>query len=65
MDEMDKLRHLIEHWMEHNVEHAATYNEWASRAEANGKVDASETLRKVASETGRLNAMLREALAEL
>lgn len=61
MDEMDKLRHLIGHWVEHNVEHANTYNEWAARAEAAGRPKAAGTLRRIASETERLNALFREA----
>ncbi|GAB4390676.1 MAG: hypothetical protein Kow0025_24340 [Thermodesulfovibrionales bacterium] len=65
MDEMAKLKHLIGHWVEHNVEHAATYNEWAARAEAGGNARASEILRKIASETEKLNRLFEEARAAL
>jgi hypothetical protein len=32
MDEMDKLRVLIPHWMEHNNEHANEFLDWAETA---------------------------------
>jgi hypothetical protein len=32
MKEIDKLRVLIPHWIEHNREHAAEFREWAERA---------------------------------
>jgi hypothetical protein len=28
MDDLQKLKHLIGHWKEHNDEHAQTYLEW-------------------------------------
>jgi len=29
--EIEKLRHLVEHWIEHNEEHVSKYREWADR----------------------------------
>ena len=32
MNEIDKLRVLIPHWVEHNLEHAAEFRDWAGQA---------------------------------
>jgi len=32
MEEIEKLRVLIPHWIEHNGEHAAEFRQWAARA---------------------------------
>ena len=32
MTEMDKLRVLLQHWMEHNKEHAAEFLRWSEKA---------------------------------
>ncbi len=53
--ELNKLSILIEHWIEHNLEHAKTYNEWAGRI---GGKDISEMLRKIALTTADINNML-------
>ncbi len=31
--EIEKLRHLLEHWIEHNEEHISKYVKWAERVE--------------------------------
>jgi hypothetical protein len=49
MDEREKLRILIPHWMEHNEEHAEEYRRWvAGAAEASADLLAAvEALKKV------------------
>ena len=32
MNEVEKLRILIPHWIEHNAEHADEFREWAAKA---------------------------------
>ena len=39
MTDLDKLKHLLKHWMEHNDAHVNTYEEWAQKAEAMGEND--------------------------
>jgi rubrerythrin len=65
MDEMARLGHLLEHWMEHNVEHVNTYLKWADKADAHGNRELSEILRRIASETERLEGLFREAREKL
>jgi hypothetical protein len=60
MDEIEKLRVLLPHWIEHNGEHAGEFREWAERAgmARNPLLNAARLLEKANNE-------LREALAEL
>jgi len=65
MTDLDKLAHLLEHWQEHNAEHAVNYRSWAEKAAAAGKTDTAELLRRAAAETDRLNDLFVQALAGL
>ncbi len=60
MEETEKLRVLLPHWIEHNGEHAREFREWAERAgEArNALWDAARLLEEA-------NARLQEALEQL
>lgn len=29
--ELEKLKHLVDHWIEHNEEHISKYMEWAEK----------------------------------
>lgn len=60
MDETEKLRVLLPHWIEHNGEHAAEFRDYAVRA---GKVQ--EGLLAAAGLLEEANARLRNALDEL
>ena len=46
MDDIEKLRILIPHWIEHNAEHAAEFERWAAR-ELAGHEHISEAARFV------------------
>ena len=60
MNEVEKLRMLIPHWMEHNDEHAEEYRRWAGKAAGAGAdlLAAVEALKKV-------NQSLETALEKL
>lgn len=51
-EELRKLLILIEHWKEHNIEHAETYIEWAEKT---GNKNISEILRQAATATTDIN----------
>ena len=52
MDEIEKLRVLLPHWIEHNTEHAAEFREWAARAgEAKADILAAAQQLEVANRT--------------
>jgi len=60
MDDLQKLRVLIPHWIEHNGEHAGEFREWAGRA-----ADVSGEILAAADLLEQANAHLRKALNEL
>jgi hypothetical protein len=60
MNEIEKLRVLLPHWIEHNGEHAAECRLWAQRAGAAG-----HTLSEAARLPEQANAQPREGLEQL
>jgi predicted metallo-beta-lactamase superfamily hydrolase len=60
MDEKDKLRVLIPHWIEHNEEHAAEFRQWAEQAG-----EASADILTAAENMAQVNEALERALAKL
>jgi hypothetical protein len=65
MNEIEKLEHLLSHWVDHNRDHVNTYNEWAGKAAALGKNDLSVILKRIAEESNKLEELFREALDSL
>ncbi len=62
MDEIAKLHHLLEHWAEHNTEHAKTYQDWSKKAASLGKKDLAGLLMKIAEETTAMDSLFSKAL---
>ena len=60
MNELEKLRVLIPHWIEHNQEHAEEFHRWAEQAG-----DVSADIRAAAEALVRANDALRVALERL
>jgi len=48
VDDMEKLRVLLPHWMEHNDEHAADFVGWADKASLAGHEDAAQMIVRAA-----------------
>ena len=47
MNELEKLKHLIGYWIEHEREHAMNYEEWAERIQhINGGAEIASALRE-------------------
>ncbi|HET6514350.1 MAG TPA: hypothetical protein VFG09_04260 [Thermodesulfovibrionales bacterium] len=65
MKDLEKLGHLLHHWIEHNEEHAETYRAWAEKADSLGKKDLSAVLERLYHETKNLNTFLEEAKRKL
>lgn len=61
MTELDKLKKLLEHWAEHNEEHAKTYLEWAEKAAASGDNTLSAVLKEIAENTKKMNGLFEKA----
>ena len=62
MTEIDKLKHLLKHWLDHNDAHIDTYSEWASKAESLGEKELSEILKQIAEDSKKLNNLFDKAL---
>ena len=65
MTDLEKLRALLPHWMEHNDEHAAEYERWAETAASAGKGKAAEYIRSAAGRMALAGLALQQALDEL
>ncbi|MFO8102417.1 MAG: hypothetical protein R6U37_09695 [Dehalococcoidia bacterium] len=65
MDEREKLKQLLEHWIEHNEEHAAEFREWAVKAKDLGEADISDQLLEAANQIERSNEILGQASAKM
>ncbi|MEN8262482.1 MAG: hypothetical protein ABFR82_03375 [Nitrospirota bacterium] len=61
MTELEKLKHLLKHWIEHNDAHIKTYGEWASKTNSIGEKELSEILVQIAEESKKLNDLFSRA----
>jgi hypothetical protein len=62
MSDQEKLRILLAYWIEHNLDHAQDFRQWAQRAEAFGSKEAASKLVAAAQEVTAVNDSLKTAL---
>ena len=62
MNDREKLKSLLHHWLEHNHEHAEVYSEWARKASALGNEELSRILTQLSNETERMGDLFQKAL---
>ncbi len=62
--ELEKLRHLLEHWIEHNEEHILKYVEWAEKIK-NERSDISRMIERSIEHFEAGNQVLKKALEML
>jgi post-segregation antitoxin (ccd killing protein) len=60
MSECEKLKHLLEHWIEHNREHVAKYEEWAEKIK-NENLEVSRLIREAIRKFEEGEKLLGEA----
>jgi hypothetical protein len=65
MNDQEKVRALLPHWIEHNAEHAAEFRLWAERVRAVGQEEVAEEIALAAKELGWVNEALASALETL
>ena len=63
--EMEKLKILLDHWIEHNKEHGEEFREWAEKARALGEAAVHEDMLDAARYMDKASESLRKALEEL
>jgi rubrerythrin len=61
MDNREKLKKLLEHWLSHNVDHAENYRKWAAIAREEGMEQAAAILEEAAELTISLNSKFSKA----
>ena len=65
MNDQEKVRALLPHWIEHNAEHAAEFRLWAEKVRAAGREEVAEEIALAAKELGWVNEALASALETL
>jgi hypothetical protein len=61
VEDIEKLRHLIEHWIGHNEGHLETYRTWAGRAASLSVPGLEAILNDIVDETAKTGELLRKA----
>jgi hypothetical protein len=65
VNDIEKLRVVLPHWLEHNQEHATEFVQWADKASAAGQETVAREIRRAAEAMQQANDALQTALAEL
>jgi len=65
MNDLQKLKHLLHHWKEHNDEHAETYRQWAEKASAAGNKSLADALECLSRKTKELELCFDRALGSM
>ena len=63
--EMEKLKILLDHWIEHNKEHGEEFREWAEKARDLGEAMVQEDMLDAAQYMNKASESLLKALEEL
>jgi hypothetical protein len=62
MTDIEKLRVLLPHWMEHNKEHTAEFASWAEKLSLAGHEEIAQTIHCAAEKMQQANDTLQLAL---
>jgi len=65
MDDREKLRILLDHWLEHNRDHADEFREWAGKARGFEEQEAGDNILQAAERLEEANECLLRAAEEL
>ena len=57
----EKMVRLIQHWMKHNSDHAATYQEWAAKARDNHLMELADKIQEITELTREIDHRLKDA----
>ena len=58
----DKLRHLLPHWIDHNLHHEEEFRKWAALVRAEGNPELARILDEAAASMTATDALLKKAL---
>lgn len=65
MTDIEKLRQLLPHWLEHNAEHANEFLRWASRVRFAGAEHLAHQLEAIAKKLKAVNHDLARAIEQV
>ena len=65
MQDVEKFRVLLEHWIEHNVAHVAEFEKWARRARDAHLEEVSQDISAAADSLREITGRLRDAMTHL
>ena len=63
--EREKLRILLNHWVEHNKDHSQEFKEWAEKAKGFGEAQVHDYILEAAGQMDKANESLLKALEKL
>jgi hypothetical protein len=63
--EVEKLHALLPHWIEHNLEHVRSFQEWAERARSAGEAELAAQIAEAAEKMAAANRDLERALEQI
>jgi rubrerythrin len=61
----DRMEKLLDHWLDHNADHAATYRQWAEKAREHGMEAVADRLEEAARMTLEINETFSAAARSL
>ena len=64
-NEREKLRILLNHWVEHNREHGEEFRNWADKAKAFGEAMVHDDMLEAVRQMDKVNEFLLRALEGL
>jgi hypothetical protein len=65
MEKVERLKKKLEHWVEHNKEHAESFRKAAREVEEIGLEDVSRNLKEAGKSMDESSALLKEAMKKL
>jgi hypothetical protein len=65
LSELEKLRVLIPHWLEHSHSHQHEFEQWLAVAKKAGQHEAAEAMEKALQKLAKADSYLRQALESL
>ena len=65
MEERDRLRVMVEHWIKHNEAHFDEYQRWAEKAGSLGMEEVKGRILHAVEQIKKANEILRSALEGL
>lgn len=65
MDNVEKLRIMLQHWIEHNKGHVEEFDKWRETMTADGQVSLAAQIAEAINTMGIVNNQLEKALEEI